>query len=798
MKNKFKTYIVFLIVCFVNINTIIFANDFIFDGAEIKITEKGNIIQSSNGNAKTLDGTIEIIAKNFIYIKDKAILTATGDVFLKDFTNNITLRSKKIIFDESKAIITATGNVYLKDSLNNITMKSQTIISNRIDRTIQSNTDSVLEDKLSNSFFTKKFLFTQNDRLIKINNAKLIDSENNTYNILNAFIDLDSNKLIGKDISIDFNNLYFEKDNEPRLKGKIISSNKNQTTITKGVFTTCKKNDDCPPWQLFAKEIKHDKNKKMIFYKNAWLKLYDKPVFYFPKFFHPDPTVKRQSGFLMPSLTNSTSTGSSLNTPYYQVISDNKDLTLKPRLYANNKFLLASEFRQVGKASKNLADASYLIEQNASSKGHFFSKNNTKLDLNAFSEAELSIQLQQVSSDTYLKSYKLKSPLINNESILDSSINFNAYNESLSLETSAQVFEDLNKKTSDRYQFIYPSYKLTKKFDENLTTHGQVSLESSGFIKNYDTNVYEQTNINNLIFNTNYKITNNGLKNNLNFLIKNVNSNAQKSEKYKNKNSNHMASIMQYNVSYPLIKEVNGNTNKINPKMVLKFSPSHTKKSIDKKDNRIDMNNVYSIDRIGNNDTVEGGTSLTLGSDFIKSNDADKDIFKTSIASVFRFEENDKLPTQNALGEKTSDIIGNIEYSPNDKLNLGYDYSLDSNLNNFNYQEFNTEFKINNFVTSFEFLNENKSQNRTNYISNRTSYALGDNNNFSFETRNNKKTNMTEFYNLIYQYRNDCLIAAIEYNKDYYTDRDLQPDESFFFKLTIIPFGEASLPGFSQ
>ena len=35
-----------------------------------------------------------------------------------------------------------------------------------------------------------------------------------------------------------------------------------QTTITKGVFTTCKKNDDCPPWQLFAKEIKHDKNKE--------------------------------------------------------------------------------------------------------------------------------------------------------------------------------------------------------------------------------------------------------------------------------------------------------------------------------------------------------------------------------------------------------------------------------------------------------------------------------------------------------------------------------------------------------
>ena len=37
--------------------------------------------------------------------------------------------------------------------------------------------------------------------------------------------------------------------------------------------------------------------KKIINYKHAWLEIYDKPIIYFPKFFHPDPTVKRQSGF---------------------------------------------------------------------------------------------------------------------------------------------------------------------------------------------------------------------------------------------------------------------------------------------------------------------------------------------------------------------------------------------------------------------------------------------------------------------------------------------------------------------
>ena len=155
--------------------------------------------------------------------------------------------------------------------------------------------------------------------------------------------------MLGKDISIDFSNKSFQKDNEPRLKGATIVSNGTDTIISKGVFTTCKKNDTCPPWQISAEKITHNKQKKMIFYKNAWLKVYDTPIFYFPKFFHPDPTVKRQSGFLMPTVISSSGLGSSLNTPYYHVLGDNKDFTLNPRFYSKNKLLLQTEFREVGK-----------------------------------------------------------------------------------------------------------------------------------------------------------------------------------------------------------------------------------------------------------------------------------------------------------------------------------------------------------------------------------------------------------------------------------------------------------------
>ena len=51
------------------------------------------------------------------------------------------------------------------------------------------------------------------------------------------------------------------------------------------------------------------------------------------------------------------------------------------------------------------------------------------------------------------------------------------------------------------------------------------------------------------------------------------------------------------------------------------------------------------------------------------------------------------------------------------------------------------------------------------------------------------KTNLTEFYDLIYEYKNDCLIASIRYNKEYYSNEVLEPTENLFFNLTLIPLG---------
>ena len=81
--------------------------------------------------------------------------------------------------------------------------------------------------------------------------------------------------------------MFNNPENEPRLYGNKISSDKNFSKFLKEYLQHVKR-EKCPPWKIRAEEVEHDKNKKIINYKKS-SEIYDRPVVYFPKFFHPDP-----------------------------------------------------------------------------------------------------------------------------------------------------------------------------------------------------------------------------------------------------------------------------------------------------------------------------------------------------------------------------------------------------------------------------------------------------------------------------------------------------------------------------
>ena len=115
-----------------------------------------------------------------------------------------------------------------------------------------------------------------------------------------------------------------------------------------------------------------------------------------------------------------------------------------------------------------------------------------------------------------------------------------------------------------------------------------------------------------------------------------------------------------------------------------------------------------------------------------------------------------------------------------------------------NYNFIKTNFTINKFKTSFEFLEEDNFIGDKSYLKNISKIELNNNNGISFETNKNLDKDITEYYNLIYEYKNDCLIAAVEYNKDFYKDDGIEPSENILFSIKFIPFGSINTPGLQK
>jgi LPS-assembly protein len=209
---------------------------------------------------------------------------------------------------------------------------------------------------------------------------------------------------------------------------------------------------------------------------------------------------------------------------------------------------------------------------------------------------------------------------------------------------------------------------------------------------------------------------------------------------------------------------------------------------------RVDMNNIYNINRLGMDNSYEGGESITVGFDFTKEKIITKgniketsDYLELKLATIFRKDIEKKIPINSTLDKKKSNIFGQLYYRPIKNILLNYDFAINNDLNEFHYNSINTKINYEKFSTQFNFLEEVGIISKSNIIENISSYNFNDENTLSFGTRKNRNLNLTEYYKLLYQYKNDCLIAGVEYKKNFYNDADIRPVEELFFTITIVP-----------
>jgi LPS-assembly protein len=200
-------------------------------------------------------------------------------------------------------------------------------------------------------------------------------------------------------------------------------TNGNRTELRRGVYSPCDlcKNDPSAPpaWQLKAREIDHDKELQLIEFRDAVMEIDGWPVFYSPYLSAPDPSVKRASGFLIPSIGGSNTLGANVTIPYYWVLGPDKDLTLTPRFMTKAGVLLAGDYRE--RFSDGALDAIASVNHSTVGSGSSASSQGEEWrgHINEHSVFDLDetyrtgLDVQRVSDQTYLQRFGFGNPLLN-------------------------------------------------------------------------------------------------------------------------------------------------------------------------------------------------------------------------------------------------------------------------------------------------------------------------------------------------------------------------------------------------
>ncbi|MCE9648283.1 MAG: LPS assembly protein LptD, partial [Parvibaculum sp.] len=233
------------------------------------------------GKSYPESGEVLMQADDLVYDRDSQIVTATGHVEIA-YDGRI-LMADKVTYNQKTDVVTADGNVSLLETSGEVAFADHVVLRNKMK-------DGVVQ--------TLSVLMT------------------------------DKSRLAGHDA---------------------VRANGTVTTVHRGVYSPCEickeKGEDTPLWQIKAFRVIHNTETKRIIYEDAFMEMFGVPVAYLPFFSHPDPTVKRQSGFLIPEIGSSTDLGQEITIPYYWAIAPNMDATIAPRYTTKEGMVYQGEFR---------------------------------------------------------------------------------------------------------------------------------------------------------------------------------------------------------------------------------------------------------------------------------------------------------------------------------------------------------------------------------------------------------------------------------------------------------------------
>lgn len=236
-----------------------------------------------------------------------------------------------------------------------------------------------------------------------------------------------------------------------------------------------------PTWQIRATSARRDLQHKMIEFTNPRLELYGVPVFYSPFLTEPDPSVKRQTGLLIPSLGVTSHLGFFYAQPYYITLGPTADVTLTPILAVKQGPALKVDYREAfnqGALNVNVSGGK--------TDGNFGNSifANGVFDLNQ--DWRTGFSYNHASNPTYLDDFSI----LPNVAYLASTVYLEGFSDGAYARVDAQTFQGLVASVDQTELPIVAPYAQYHFVSDQDSIGGQFRIDANAFnvFRNVGTN----------------------------------------------------------------------------------------------------------------------------------------------------------------------------------------------------------------------------------------------------------------------------------------------------------------------
>ena len=742
------------------------------------------------------------------------------------------IQGKKITYKDDKNLIIASGDAHAKDQFGK-EIYADKITYNKKKFTILTSKKSIYLDGKGNKLVANNFFYDL--KLKKIKASGNVNYYSNTDDHF-KFSFFEYYEELQKGSGENFSGLMADKSSlegasaEIDTKEGTLIVNQDSSGEKRNAYTSCVNEkgltasmlEKCPDWNVTSSKTTHNKKEKMLYHKNVLVNIRNVPVFYTPYFSHPDPTVKRKSGFLPPSIKNFTNLGRSFKAPYFLEIDTSKDFTFTPIYYTEEYPVFLGEYRQKNKNSEFYVDTSYSkgykelnkksddgtsIKRTAGSRNHFFFNFLGNYDDLIFASNDLEMNIQKISQKNYLKVNQINTTNIKqNISALQNDIILRSYEASKQLTLEAYVYENLNEEISNKkYQYTLPSIR----FDNFFRKFNQaINLSNDFSAKNLGENINQTYQINNISTNSDLKKVTSiqGMGSIFKTTVKNINVYNDNVENAKENLNNDVYLTLAIENNYPLVKYSDNTEQSISPVIFSKYTTG-SMENASEQDKTLNYQDIFSMDRTNSVTNIETGASVGYGVEYnLNKKNLNNEVYldaEFSIGQILKKNRLKEMPKNSSLQEKRSDYIGassfkiNSEKLNNSSLNINYNYIVNKNFNALLKNEIITSLNNDNNNLSFSFYEENKIGNK-HYLETKYQRKFEDNLSFSMGLRKNLQEDFTERNFIETNYESDCLKIGLTLSKRFYQDEELRPSNNLTFSIVLKPFGSPVAPDLSS